>query len=165
MTKLIRVEAPPNERHYKMPNKHLPKGIWQQEPDKVVWIDEVTKLDCMLLRNDLGSWCGYVGVPESHPYFGLSCSRVEFAFEREINFSDSCQAGASEDEKFVCHCRAHGHGETWWFGFHCADSHDYNPGLSFQFIGAEYYCDINYARTLVECLSLALSAVQVPVNK
>lgn len=165
MTKLIRIEAPPNERHYKNPRGSLPEGAWSQEPDKVVWIDEVTKLDCMLLRNDLGTWCGYVGVPETHPYFGLDCKRVEFAFEREIDFSSTCKVGASEDEKVVCHCRTYEHGETWWFGFNLASCWDYIPILTHQVATTQDYRDINYARTLVESLSLALLAVQVPSNK
>lgn len=49
-------------------------GPWQQEPDKVQWVDEATGLDCLLVRGPHGSWCGYVGVTESHPWFGVDYS-------------------------------------------------------------------------------------------
>lgn len=50
-------------------------GPWDAEPDKVQWVDEVTGLDCLIVRGPLGSWCGYVGVPEGHPFFGIDYSR------------------------------------------------------------------------------------------
>jgi hypothetical protein len=46
-------------------------GEWMNEPDKVQWIDAETGLDCLAVRaGDMGHWCGYVGVPETHPLFG-----------------------------------------------------------------------------------------------
>ena len=47
-------------------------GQWQDEPDKVQWADEATGLPCLAVRHpELGNWCGYVGVPEGHPLFGV----------------------------------------------------------------------------------------------
>ena len=41
-----------------------PEGPWMTEPDKLVWIDVDTDLDCMAVRAPTtGAWCGYVGVP------------------------------------------------------------------------------------------------------
>lgn len=47
------------------------RGVWDHEPDKIQWPDEVTELPCLIVRGPTGSWCGYVGVPEGHPLFGL----------------------------------------------------------------------------------------------
>lgn len=44
-------------------------GEWQDEPDKVQWIDEATGLDCLIVRNRGGALCGYVGIPDTHPLF------------------------------------------------------------------------------------------------
>jgi hypothetical protein len=45
-------------------------GPWQNEPDKVQWIEH--DLDCLAVRNPrMGHWCGYVGVAEGHPLFGM----------------------------------------------------------------------------------------------
>ena len=42
-------------------------GPWSDEPGKVHWIDDITGLPCLALRNVLlGSWHGYVALPNSH---------------------------------------------------------------------------------------------------
>lgn len=58
-------------RQYVTENKsEWPDGPWQGEPDKVQWVDEPTNLDCLIVRGPAGALCGYVGVPESHPWYG-----------------------------------------------------------------------------------------------
>ena len=49
-------------------------GPWRDEPDKVIWTDPETGLDCMILRNRTGVLCGYVGVPSTHPWYGVDYS-------------------------------------------------------------------------------------------
>lgn len=49
-------------------------GPWHQEPDKVQWKDEATGLPCLVVRNHGGAWCGYAGVSEGHPLFGIGYS-------------------------------------------------------------------------------------------
>lgn len=53
----------------------LPEGPWTDEPDKAQWIDEATGLDCLIVRNGMGTLCGYVGVDEDHPFFGVGYSQ------------------------------------------------------------------------------------------
>jgi hypothetical protein len=52
-------------------------GPWVTEPDKVLWQDEATGYWCLANRNwrVSGSWCGYVAVPPSHPYFNKTDRR------------------------------------------------------------------------------------------
>lgn len=50
------------------------RGQWDNEPDKVQWVDEATGLDCLIVRNHGGAWCGYVGLPEGHPYYEVGYS-------------------------------------------------------------------------------------------
>ena len=46
------------------------RGPWDNEPDRLAWEDEETKLPCLMVRNTRsGHWCGYVGVSSDHPYF------------------------------------------------------------------------------------------------
>lgn len=50
--------------------KRLPEGIWQDEPDHIHWVDEETKLDCLIVRQEkAGHLCGYVGVKPGHPLY------------------------------------------------------------------------------------------------
>jgi hypothetical protein len=56
------------------------RGIWDSEPDKIQFEDEATKMPCLIVRGPSGSLCGYVGVSEGHPLFGIdysSCSLKE----------------------------------------------------------------------------------------
>jgi hypothetical protein len=51
------------------------EGPWQQEPDKIQWLDPETMLPCLIVRGPVGSWCGYVGVTKNHPLYGVSYSQ------------------------------------------------------------------------------------------
>lgn len=56
------------------------EGPWQNEPDKVQWLDPETNYPCLIVRNQLGALCGYVGVPDGHPCRGKDghdCSGIE----------------------------------------------------------------------------------------
>lgn len=47
-------------------------GPWQDEPDKIQYVDEATGLPCLIVRNgkEIGALCGYVGVLPGHPLHG-----------------------------------------------------------------------------------------------
>jgi hypothetical protein len=50
-----------------------PPGPWDQEPfDYVSW--QASGLECLLVRNRYGGWCGYVGVPSTHPWYKVGYS-------------------------------------------------------------------------------------------
>lgn len=51
-----------------------PRGEWNDEPDKLQWQDDETDLACLIVRGPSGALCGYVGVPESHPWFSKDYS-------------------------------------------------------------------------------------------
>lgn len=55
-----------------IPHESWPDGPWRDEPDKVIWVDEATGLDCMIVRNKMGTWCGYAGVGVQHPWHGVT---------------------------------------------------------------------------------------------
>ena len=48
------------------------QGAFQEEPDKAQWTSRATGLDCLIVRNNSGALCGYVGIPSDHPYFELN---------------------------------------------------------------------------------------------
>jgi hypothetical protein len=50
------------------------EGEWQREPDKKQWQDAETGLPCLIVRNNGGALCGYVGVPPGHPWHGKDYS-------------------------------------------------------------------------------------------
>lgn len=46
-------------------------GPWRAEYDRYEWVDEGTRLPCLVIRHpDMGNLCGYVGVPPDHAAWG-----------------------------------------------------------------------------------------------
>ena len=54
--------------------KYETPGIWDDEPDSHSFIH--AGMRCELRRGPAGAWCGYVGVPKEHPWFGRGYSEV-----------------------------------------------------------------------------------------
>ena len=158
-----------------------PRGPWDNEPDKLQWIDEATGLPCMIDRKELGIFCGYVGVPESHPWHGKhyshplgacteycsedvhSCHCIDAKLEAHggVNFSDHCSPDATESSG-VCHIVEPGDADNiWWFGFDCAHAGDLCPGsFSLRFLQDGIYRDLSYVRAEVTHLAAQLAAVR-----
>ena len=100
----------------------LGEGPWNDEPDKVQWIDPVTDLDCLIVRNPMGALCGYVGVPPGHPWHGVGWPRIEddVTVHGGLTFSASCYESAEEGHG-ICHVPERGRpADVWWLGFDCA---------------------------------------------
>ena len=146
------------------------RGPWDDEPDKMQWQDEQTGLPCLIVRGPSGALCGYVGVAEGHPCFGIdydACKPVNAEDESEwievhggLTYSDFCQE--SEDEaKHVCHVPAPGEPKRiWWLGFDCAHFRDVRPKYDkdFALVGyGESYKTINYVRAQVQLLARQLA--------
>lgn len=115
-------------------------GPWNDEPDKLQWVDEATGFDCLIVRNRLGALCGYVGLPPEHPCHGADNNSVKTEPDDEddstypdvhggLTYAAACQE--QEDEaKGICHVPAPGRpGDVWWLGFDCAHSFDVAPGM------------------------------------
>jgi hypothetical protein len=47
----------------------FPPGEWDNEPDKIQFFEPYSAYTCLIVRNQFGALCGYVGIPETHPYF------------------------------------------------------------------------------------------------
>ena len=103
------------------------EGPWNDEPDKLQWQDEKTGLPCLIVRNrKMGNWCGYVGVPDGHPFYDMPDDEAQNMVEVHggLTFSSFCQETDSEREG-VCHVPGEGEPDNvWWLGFDCAHSGD-----------------------------------------
>ena len=103
-------------------------GPWDSEPDKVVWVDEATNLDCMAKRNHMGAWCGYVGVPEGHPAFQQPYDDVHVDTHGGLTYANHCSGS-------ICHDALPGRPhEVWWLGFDCNHGGDFAP-YSNKYVG------------------------------
>ena len=103
-----------------------PDGPWMKEVDKKQWQDADTGYPCLIVRGPSGALCGYVGVPEGHPYYETGCDNVPVEAHGGLTFSSHCQHG-SEDHS-ICHVPAPGEPDNvWWLGFDCAHLGDVTP--------------------------------------
>ena len=124
------------------------RGPWDSEPDKIVWVDKATGLDCMIHRGPGGALCGYVGVSEGHPLFKRVYHDVHAPVHGGLTFSAPCsEDGCEITGRGICHDPQPGRPEhVWWFGFDCAHSFDYAPGFALYGFASpdDEYRDIEY---------------------
>jgi hypothetical protein len=120
---------------------------------------------CLIVRNDFGSLCGYVGVPPGHPAHGKSYGDElvdKLDVHGGITYGARCQGR-------VCHVPAPSESDdVWWLGFDCGHAFDYTPAL--QMVRArggplppyvepghgpweECYRDVSYVRAEIERLA------------
>ena len=139
-------------------------GLWQDEPDKVQWIDEATDLDCLVVRNGGGALCGYVGVPPGHPLHGMDYDAVDdktnIRVHGGLTFSDACQEHA-EEGRGVCHVPEPGRpADVWWLGFDCAHHGDLSPKWDSEYaMFGGFYKDLGWVRSEVARLARQVAAV------
>lgn len=163
-------------------SKYPTRGAWDTEPDKAQWIAH--GFDCLILRGPVGALCGYVGVPQSHPYFEKGYGDCVAPDRHEaheggeddwhhnctpggmldvhggLTFAAKCQTDEQDDDpgKHICHTGNVANKEVWWFGFDCAHCDDVCPGMDRQFAGhGESYRGFEYVKQEVESLAQQLA--------
>jgi hypothetical protein len=140
------------------------EGEWNDEPDKAHWIDKDTGLDCLIVRGPSGALCGYVGIPETHRYFGKGYDEVDNHIECHggLTFADLCR-DSKDESKGVCHPKEGcANEEVWWLGFDCAHSGDVMPKYD-RYNYDEYYSSyksFQYVKGEVESLAKQLTTTQ-----
>lgn len=153
--------------YHELPNiEKWGPGPWADEPNRELW--KAHGLDCLVNRNSLGAWCGYVGVPKGHPYYGLSYrdlyERLYPDVHGGLTYSDHCQGE-------ICHLHDEGEAPVFWFGFDCANAFDLVPAMDAMrkydprfpkdlfLVSREVYRDLAYAKAETESLAEQLAGV------
>lgn len=127
------------------------EGPWQDEPDRVDWVDATTGLLCTAIRNDFGAWCGYVGVSRQHPYYLLHYDDITGIYAHGgLTYAGRLMHAEEAAERY-------GLSAIWWLGFDCAHSGDYMPGTERG--KHETYKDIRFVISRITDLALQLGAV------
>lgn len=73
------------------------RGPWDHEPDKRQWVDAESNLDCLMVRNHGGAWCGYVGVPPKHPMYQQDYEKPNVEVHGGLTFADFCHEPSREE--------------------------------------------------------------------
>lgn len=136
-------------------------GPWTDEPDKIQFQDEQTGLPCLIVRNQMGALCGYVGINKNHPHFKKEFTHEDFSdimVHGGLTFSDTCQEG--DECHSICHKVEKGEDDhIWWLGFDCNHSEDLSPRFPVNFC-RETYKDIEYVKRQCKLLAKQLKEVE-----
>lgn len=80
-------------------------------------------MPCIISRNPVGTWCGYVGVPPGHPWHGKAYDDVEVNIHGGLTYAQGCGV-------HICHKPEPGEADdVWWLGFDCAHAGDLCPSM------------------------------------
>ena len=110
-----------------MDKSDWPAGPWQDEPDKLQFPDPETGMPCLMVRNRLGNWCGYVGVAEGHPWFERDYDELAVDVHYGLTFAAFCHEDGDEATD-ICHVPGPGEvARIWWLGFDTSHGGDYPP--------------------------------------
>mgnify|MGYP001616638723 CR=1 FL=1 len=127
------------------------KGEWDNEPDRVDFIH--AKFSCFILRNYLGSWCGYVGVPSNHPYYEKDYNNLDIDVHGGLTYAGSCNES-------ICHIPEEGMpDDVWWLGFDTGHYMDICPSINLTF-GDGVYRDMEYMISETKKLAEQLAEVK-----
>lgn len=166
------------------------RGEWDSELDRKDWIDDATGYVCAMRRNHGGAWCGYVGIPTAHPWYGKSYIHQvkvpDSIIQRQVDvdkigainilcasLSEKSDAMKENFLDIVLAIDVHGGltyaGHTWpqkendglwYFGFDCSHAGDFSPGYERNWSDG-YYRDEEYVTGEVTNLAKQLKAVAV----
>jgi hypothetical protein len=139
------------------------RGPWDTEPHRVEW--RYAGLACLAQRSySMLNWCGYVGVPPGHPFYGKKYTDegpYDLGVHGGLTYSAKCKG-------FICHVPERGEDDVWWFGFDCGHAGDQIPGLDFSAKACDLpmrnwarYRDLDYVKGEVQGLAEQLATAWV----
>ncbi len=168
-------------------------GPWNNEGDKVAWVDSETGLGCIMLRQEDGTLSGYVGVGPDHPLYGFEAVAVLLGVSSvvhggitygkacEVNRTELRAKGKPRKERYtVCHVTRtrwvqdyedvqttedkFGHEDLWWLGFDTNHVGDLRPNDEYHTPRkGEIYRDQAYVYK--NCIALAKRLKEVADRK
>lgn len=125
-------------------NEWLRGGAWDHEDD----FEEITASDltCVLQRDRLGHWCGYVALPDKHPWAKKTAESIKTSVYGGVKTVGTLDG---YDGTFV--------------GFACAEPGDLQPTMmkwKRETLISGIYRDFEFAKAEVEKLAAAVVAAK-----
>lgn len=106
---------------HKVKRDGWPAGPWDTEPDRVEW--RAHGFPCLIVRNNMGALCGYVGLPPGHAFHGADYGTPPVDAHGGLTYANRC-AG------HICHVPQDGEpADVWWLGFDCNHMGDVAPSM------------------------------------
>lgn len=138
----------------------FPKGIWLSEPDLCSW---EYKLPCLALRDmSMGIWKGFVGIEESHPFYGKTLEELlKIPVAMEIYFS--VYGGISSVGRLPSKYKDFNN-NYWWLGLETCHGGDIMPLIkledSSKMTGNQTYKNLKFIRKETNKLSSSLFKIK-----
>jgi hypothetical protein len=130
-------------------------GPWVDEYDRYEWVDEGSRLPCLVLRNpNAGNLCGYVGVPPGHLAWGMHYNDLhQVKVHGGLTFNGPGEDVDAPDD----------YTDYWYYGYDCAhfgDKFGFATPLSMlPFIRNGEYRDAEYCMN--QCERLASQLIKI----
>jgi hypothetical protein len=141
----------------------FPPGKWINEPDLCYW---ESKLPCLALRDmGMGIWKGFVGLDESHPYYGKPIDElIKIPEAMEIFFA--VYGGLSGAGRLPAKYKEYAK-NLWWIGVETSHGGDLMPLLKLEgtdpdmakMLSGQTYKDLRFIRKETNKLSSYLSRI------
>lgn len=128
-------------------------GEWDNEPDRLYWVDPQTEYHCIIRRVDIyGTLRGYVAVEKNHPLYGKSY--LSIIDDISVDGSDFCNRNCENGVRHLMDDKE----KSWWFEIDFNNYLDYSPGYGRFYLGAKdaIYRNISYVTAEVESLAKQL---------
>lgn len=126
-------------------------GPWDGEPDRIEF--ETQGFTCLMVRNLMGVWCGYVAVPPDHPAYQCDFDDLDIDVHGGLTFAGPCRGQ-------ICRAPKPGQPEdVWWLGFDCAHGGDVIPSSNeyhFPAFPGDTYKAVPFVRREIERLAVQL---------
>lgn len=125
--------------------KNLVDGPWMNEPNRIEFVHE--GFHCLIQRAPMTyAWCGYVGLPKTHPFYGKPYEEIEVDVHGGLTYAAYCS-------HYICH-KTEEEDDLFWLGFDCAHCNDLTPGMhrkdldnQYPFMRGNVYRDVDYVVT------------------
>jgi hypothetical protein len=135
-------------REHKIDRSDWPAGPWDAEPDR--WEGEIGGFPALAVRNDLGAWCGYIGLPADHLW--LQADELPDDVERAVHGGFTYGPAACQELGPICHVPRPGQpDDVRWIGFDCAHYYDQTPSGRVATSGV--YRDLQYVKDCIARLA------------
>lgn len=111
---------------------------WMSEPDRVDCV--YMGYQCIISRDNItGSLCGYVGIVEGHPYFGVDYDDLHIDVHGGLTFSEFGGSIFENNDQWMKlyykdEFNADGK-KLWWVGFDCCHYNDVLPMINCNALG------------------------------
>lgn len=127
------------------------KGPWDDEPNRKEF--RYKGFVCLAIRNaHTLAWCGYVGVPPSHPFHGKLYDDLDVHVHGGLTYADDCK-------NVVCHIPGPGEEDKlYWIGFDCSHYEDFIPGfmalpVELPYMQMNIYRDLAFVERQIKSLA------------